>query len=80
MGPPLVVIATPGGDDPPGFEQVLKPTDAQALLAQLAVETLQVGVLRGLARLDVNQIDLALQGPGQEVPTGQLRAVVTAIK
>ena len=54
MGPPFVVIATPCGDDSPGFEQVLEPADAQALLAQLAVETLHVGVLRGLARLDVN--------------------------
>ena len=47
----------------------------QALLAQLAIETLHVGVLRGLARLDVNQIDLAIQCPGKEVATGQLRAI-----
>jgi hypothetical protein len=54
MWPPFVVIATPGGDDPSGVEQVLEPTDAKALLALLAVETLQVGVVRRLARLDVN--------------------------
>ncbi len=53
MWPPFVVIATPSGDYPPGFEQVLEPADAKAL-AQLAVETLHVGVLRGLAWLDVN--------------------------
>lgn len=78
MWPPFVVIATPVVDDPPCFKQVLEPADAQALLAQLAVETLHVGVLRGLARLDVHKVDLAVQGPGKEVPTGQLRAVVTA--
>ncbi len=49
MGPPFVVIAAPSGDDPPGFEQVLEPADAKALLAQLAVETLHIGILRGLA-------------------------------
>ena len=75
MGPAFVVIAPPIGDDSSGLEQVLEPADAQALLAQLAVETLHVGVLRGLARLDVNQIDLAIQCPGKEVATGQLRAV-----
>src|SRR5579885_2523775 len=77
MGPPFVVIATPSGDNPPGFEQVLEPADAKALLTQLAVETLHVGILRGLARLDVNQIDLAIQRPGKEVAALQLRAIVT---
>ena len=73
--PPLVVILAPVRDDPPGLEQVLEPADAKALLAQLAVETLHVGVLRGLSRLDVNQVDLVIQGPGKEMPTGQFRAV-----
>ena len=61
MWPPFVVIATPGGDDPPCLEEVLEPADAQAFLAQFAVEALHVGVLRGLARLDVHQVNLPIQ-------------------
>ena len=78
MWPPFVVIPSPVGDDPSCFKQILEPADAKALLSQLAVEALHVGVLRGLARLDVDQIDLAIQSPGEEVATGQFRAVVTA--
>ena len=58
--PPLVVVVAPAGDDPSCFEQVLEPADAKTFLTQLAVETLHVGVLRGLARLDVDQVDLAI--------------------
>ena len=73
--PPFVVVVSPVGDDPSCFKQVLEPADAQAFLAQLAVETLHVGILCGLARLDMHQIDLAIQRPGEEVATGQLRPV-----
>jgi hypothetical protein len=72
MGSPFVVIVTPSGDDSPGLEQVLEPADAKTFFAQLAVEALHIGILRGLARLDVHQIDLAIQRPGKEVTTGQL--------
>jgi hypothetical protein len=78
VGPVFVVIPAPGSDDASCFEEVLEPVDAQALLAQLAVEALHKGVLRGLTGLDVNQLDLAIQGPGKEVTTSQLRAIVTA--
>lgn len=64
--PVLVVLSAPVGDDPPGLEQVLEPADAQAFLAHLAVEALHVCILRGLTKLDVNQIDLAIQSPGRE--------------
>ena len=78
MRPPLVVIVAPVGDGPSCLEQVLEPADAQALLAQLAVEALHVGVLRGLAGLDVHEIDFAIQSPGKEMPAGQLGAIVTS--
>jgi hypothetical protein len=37
-----------------------------------------VRVLRRLAGLDVHQLDLLFDRPGQEVPAGQLWSVVTA--
>ena len=73
----FVVIMPPVGDDASSLEEVLEPTDTQAFLTQLAVETLHVAILRRLAGLDMDQIDLAVQSPGKEVATGQLRAVVT---
>ena len=75
MRPALVVIAMPIGDDSSGLEQVLEPVNSQTFLAQLPVKTLHDTILRGLSGLDVNQIDLAIQCPGKEVATGQLRAI-----
>ena len=74
--PTLVVVSPPVGDDAPSFEQVLEPADAQAFLAQLTVKALHVAVLRRLAGLRVNQVDLAFQVPGQAVTARQLWPVV----
>jgi hypothetical protein len=54
MWPPFVLILLPVGNDSSGFNQVLEPADTKAFFAQLAVETLRLGVLRGLAWLDVD--------------------------
>ena len=75
MWPPFVVIVSPVGDDSFCFEQILEPADTKSFLAQLAAETLYKSILRGLARLDVHQTDLAIQCPGEKMPTGQLRTV-----
>lgn len=75
MWPGLVVIPAPVGDDLPSFEQILEPADTQAFFAQLAVKALHICVLRGLAGLDVDQIDLPLQCPGEEMAAGQLGAI-----
>lgn len=50
----------------------------QALFAQPSVKAFYHRVLRGLAGLDVNQLDLAFDALGQEVPARQLRATVAA--
>lgn len=61
MQPPFVVIPAPVSDSTPCFEQLLELADAKALIAEFAVETLHAGVLRGLAGLDVSEIDLAIR-------------------
>ena len=48
------------------------------ILAQLTVETLHVGVLRRLARLDVHQVDLALQSSSKKNAHWSAPGVVTA--
>ena len=67
--PAFVVVASPVSDDPSGFKQILEPAHTQTFLAQFPVEALHVTVLRRLARLRVNQVDLPLQIPCQKMPT-----------
>ena len=43
----------------------------------MSVQALLIGVLSSFAGPRVEQVDVALDGPGQEVLTGQFRAVVT---
>ena len=74
----FVVLLLPRRELAPRVEQVLKPAHVQKLLAQLAVETLASSVLGRLARLEVLQLDLALDCPGQKMPAGQLGSVVAA--
>jgi len=68
----------PDGDLPSGVKQVLKPTDPQALFARSPMKAFDMRVLRRLAGLDVHQPDFLLNAPGQEMPAGQLGAIVTA--
>jgi hypothetical protein len=47
-----VVSVIPVGDDAPGMGHAPEPVQVQALVAELANEALNVGILRGLAGLD----------------------------
>src|SRR5579863_6244559 len=73
-----VIFRFPCRDFPPRVEQVPEPACVQTFVAELAVKTFHAAVLRRLARLDVNDVDLPLNGPGKKVPRSHLRAVVTA--
>ncbi len=46
----LVVIHAPRGDDRPGFRQRAKSVFVQVLVAELAIEAFNIGVLCWLAR------------------------------
>src|SRR5512139_3352955 len=72
----LVVVATPVGDGLAGLLQRLEPVLVEALVAELAVEALDVAVLHGFARLDEQMPDVMLDRPGDESPAGELRPVV----
>ena len=52
VGPDLVVVLPPGGDDRPGLGHGFEPVLVETLVAELAVETLDVAVLHRLAGLD----------------------------
>ena len=74
----LVVMLAPGPDLATRVKQIAKPTHVQALLAQPSVEAFDIGVLDGLARPDVQQLDATLQSPSQsgQVSLSSLRFLV----
>ena len=74
----LVVVLSPGGDGCPGLAQRLEPLFIQAFVTELAIETFDVAVLHGAARLDEEVPDAVRVCPGHEGPAGELRAVVSA--
>ncbi len=78
MWPDFVVLLSPARYLDPRIEEVAKPVGSQALIAQLAVKALHMTVLRRATGLDVSELDLPLQSPGQKMPTGQFWAVVAA--
>ena len=76
MGPHLVVIAPPIGNDFPSLVQRLEPVLVQALVAEFPIEALDVAVLHRLARLDQQVTHAVLDGPGNEGSARELRPVV----
>ena len=66
MRPHLVVVLTPRLDDDLGLGPGAEPFEAQALVAELAVETLRRAVLPGLARIDQGCLDALVDDPLQE--------------
>jgi len=68
--PHFVVVAPPGGDRHTCLGQGLEPLLVQALLAQLAVEALDEGVLHRLAGIDQHVPDALALRPAHERPAG----------
>jgi hypothetical protein len=60
MRPDLVVVLSPRFDSPSGAKQAAEPMLVQAVIAKLAVERLDEGVLRPFAGLDEMQPDAVL--------------------
>ena len=56
MGPDLVVVLPPGRDNGAGVLQRDEPVFVEALVAELPVEALDVGVLGGLSGLGQHQL------------------------
>ena len=74
--PNLVVVPTPCGNLGACLAHALEPVLIEALVAELAVEALDVAVLHGPAWLDQDVPDVVFLRPGDEGPAGELRAVV----
>jgi hypothetical protein len=74
--PLFIELLLPRRDLPPCIPQILEPTHVQALVPQLAVTTFHESILLRLPWLDVHQLDLPLDTPGQKMTAGELRPVV----
>ena len=71
-----VVVLLPISQDRAGVSERAEQCLVQQLIAEPAVEALNEGVLRGLARRDVVPFDLGLLRPAQDRHAGELGAVV----
>lgn len=76
--PDGVEVTAPSFDDDLCFGARAEPLDAQALVAELAVEAFVVGVLPGLARIDQGRADAAMGEPLEDCQADELRSVVRA--
>lgn len=78
MRPVVVVAVLPVGGHAADFVQAGEDVAIEYLGSQGSVESLDVGVLGGLSRLDVDELDAALSGPLLQELANQLRSVVQA--
>jgi len=76
--PDLVVVLAPTGRRTSGFAERLEPLFVEVLIAELAVEALDVAVLHRPPGLDQDVADAARLRPGHEDPAGEFRAVIGA--
>src|SRR5471032_1363514 len=72
----LVVVLAPRLDDDLGLGAGPEPFEAQALVAELAVETLRRAILPGLARIDQGGLDALIDDPLQKRARDELGTVV----
>ena len=66
MGPDFVVVFAPFSNAISGLRQALKPLLIQAFVSELSIETLDLAVLHGPARLNQNVAYFMQSGPSQE--------------
>jgi hypothetical protein len=66
VGPDFVVVHAPFSNAISGLWQALKPLLIQAFVSELTIETLDVAVLHGPARLNQNVADAMQSGSSQE--------------
>ena len=76
----LIVVPAPSLDNDLRLGAGAEPFEAQALVAELAVETLRRAILPRLARIDQGGLDTLVDDPLQERPRNKLGTVVTEDK
>jgi hypothetical protein len=77
--PLAVVFVLPLCDLASGIGQVSEPSSIQAFVSKSSVEAFDMTVLCGLAKLNVDELNLSLFAPAQEMATREFRLVVQAI-
>ena len=72
MRPALVVVLTPSRDQDTSFGQRRKPMVIETLIPEASVEAFDEGVLGGLTRLDVVEVDAVVLRPLVQGAAGEL--------
>ena len=75
MGPDFVVVFAPFSNAISGLRQALNPLLIQAFVSELSIETLDVAVLHGPARLNQNVANAMQSGPSQEGAACEFRTL-----
>lgn len=78
MGPVVVVIVSPGRDDPLGVGEAQEPVLVEALVPEAPVKALDLAVLHGTAGINEVQVHAVFERPLVQGPAGELRAVAHA--
>jgi hypothetical protein len=78
MGPFFVVHLKPFGAELAHLVEILEHVGVEHFVAEAAVVALDVGVLIGLARLNVTRIDAVVFSPVEQLLGDELRPVVHA--
>jgi len=74
----LIVISSPSRNEFSRVLQVTDPVFIQTLIPKLAIEALDVSVLRRLSRLNHHRRDAVVVGPLIEYLAGKLRPLIGA--
>lgn len=74
----LFVIPSPGRDASADFSRRTEPVLIEAFIPKLAIEGLNEGITRGLAKLDRLQLDVVMVGPRIKRLAGEFTALVGA--
>src|SRR3974377_2196980 len=72
----MVVVLPPSLDLSPRVAETCEPVGIQTFIAQAAVESLGIGILHWLARLDEFQAPPSLLAPGSQGATPELGPVI----
>ena len=78
MEPLTVIFVSPESNLLFRICQCTEPTGVQTFIAEPAIEAFHMTVLHRLSWLYMNQVDLLLLAPAQDVAAGQFRAIVAS--
>jgi hypothetical protein len=72
----LIEFVSPGSDLPASVPKIPEPLGIQALISEPTVETFDMSVLNWFAGLNVDQFNMLLDTPSEEMARGKFAAII----